>query len=240
MGDRRGAPAAPSILTRPLSRPWPGLRNYIERMRLRRALKQGARRRSRPLDPLTTREPLTARVVVRRIAAAVPDIGIATALIGVAANPALWETTQGTTLWRAALMEFWAIHAGGCLFVPWAVSDWALPRRALFTAGIVAAYSLVLGIASLVMGAWWPIVTFWALTCNRALDIVLHDAPSHDELPGLVRPWAGNAVLFCVIAAITGMLADGRQAVFAGAAIYYLANAVSELGGWWWVRFWER
>ncbi len=47
-------------------------------------------------------------------------------------------------------------------------------------------------------------------------------------------------MLFCIIAAITWMLATGRQAVFIGAAIYYLANAVSELGGWWWMRRWER
>jgi len=209
-------------------------------MRLRRALKRGARRGSEPLDPLTTREPLTPRVVVRRIAAAVPDVGIATAFIAVAADPTLWEATQGAALWRAALMEFWAIHAGGILFVPWAISDWAFPRRALFAAGIMAGYSLVLGLISLAIGAWWPLVTFWVLTCNRALGIVLDDAPTHDELPWLVRPWAGNAVLFCVIAVITGMLAEGRQGVFVGAAVYYLANAVSELGGWWWVKFGER
>ncbi len=203
-------------------------------MGIQRTLKRDVRRTS------GTREPLTPRVVVRRIAAAAPDVGIAAAFIGVAADPALWEATQGTTLWRAALMEFWAIHAGGFLMVPWIAGNWELPRRALFTAGLIAAYSLVLGIASLVVGAWWPIVTFWALTFNRALDVVLRDAPSHEGLAAEVRPWGGNVVLFCIIAPITWMLATGRQAVFIGAAIYYLANAVSELGGWWWMRRWER
>jgi len=187
-----------------------------------------------------TRQPLTPRVVVRRIVAAAPDVGIAAAFIWVAAHPALWHATEGTTLWRAALMEFWAIHAGGFLMVPWIAGDYALPRRALYVAGIVAAYSLVLGIASLVMGTWWPIVTFWTLTFNRALDVVLRDAPSQRELAHEARPWAGNIVLFAVVAAITGMLAAGRQAVFIGAAVYYLANAVSELGGWWWMGRWEK
>lgn len=185
------------------------------------------------------RSTLTPRVVVRRIAAAVPDVGIAAAFIWVAADPALWDATEGTALWRAALMEFWAIHAGGFLMVPWIAGDWALPRRALYAAGLMAAYSLVLGIASLVMNAWWPIVTFWAVTGNRALDVMLRDAPSHG-LAEEARPWAGNVALFGIIAAITWMLADDRQAVFIGAAVYYLANAVSELGGWWWVRLWER
>lgn len=215
------------------------MRDFVERIRLQRALKRDARHRRGPPDRLAIHEPLNATVIVRRIAAAAPDVGIAAAFIAVAANPALWEAAEGTALWRAALMEFWAIHAGGCLFVLWAVGDWALPRRALFTAGVVAAYSLVLGGLSLAVKAWWPIVTFWVLTCNRALDVALSDAPSHDELRELVRPWAGNVVLFCIIASITAMLADGRLGVFIGAAIYYLANAVSELGGWWWVQSWE-
>lgn len=203
-------------------------------MRVQRTYARAARRVG------GTRQALTPRVVVARIAAAAPDVGIATVFIWVAADPALWEAAQGTALWRAALMEFWAIHAGGFLMVPWIVGNWALPRRALFAAGLVAAYSLVLGTASLVIGAWWPIVTFWALTCNRALDVVLRDTPSHLELADEARPWAGNTALFCIIAAITAMLAADRQAVFIGAAVYYLANAVSELGGWWWMRRWER
>lgn len=203
-------------------------------MRLYRASGRSARRVG------GTRSELTPRVLLGRMAAAAPDVGIAAAFAWVAVSPALWDAPMGTALWRAALMEFWAIHAGGFLMVPWIVNDWNLPRRALYAAGLVAAYSVVLGIASLTIGAWWPIVTFWALTCNRALDVVLRDSPSDLELGREVRPWAGNVALFCIIAAVTGLLANGRQEVYIGAAVYFLANAVSELGGWWWLRGFER
>ena len=48
--------------------------------------------------------------------------------------------------------------------------DWGLRTRALFVAGLLAACSLVMGVASLGVGGWWPLTVFWALTANRAFD----------------------------------------------------------------------
>src|SRR5690606_18086930 len=164
----RGAasPAAPGPAAHRARSSW--------RRRLRRAWRHGARPTSGEEESTVrlyrasgrsarrvggTRSELTPRVLLGRMAAAAPDVGIAAAFAWVAVSPALWDAPMGTALWRAALMEFWAIHAGGFLMVPWIVNDWNLPRRALYAAGLVAAYSVVLGIASLAIGAWWPIVT---------------------------------------------------------------------------------
>src|SRR5690606_38116160 len=86
---------------RPGARPRPAVRRK-DRVRVKRASWRAAR------QVRGTRWPLTPGVVARRIAAAAPDVGIAAAFIWVAADPALWDATEGTTLWRAALMEFWA------------------------------------------------------------------------------------------------------------------------------------
>jgi hypothetical protein len=176
--------------------------------------------------------------LLRRLLAALPDAGIAVTYALAAGEPAIREGALGTVLWRAAIVEFFAIHASGFLKWTWAAPEWRPVRRATFVAGLAAAYSAVLGITSLVIGAWWPLATFWALTGNRIFDAALREAPQGAAMVTEGRAWAGNVVLFVLVAAVTGMAGAGRLAVLVAGAVYFAANAVSELGGWWWVRRW--
>ena len=176
--------------------------------------------------------------MLRRLAAAVPDLAIAVAFILVVVDPLARESPAGTVLWRGAVMEFFAIHAAGFLMVPWIIPGWSRGRRVLFVALLSGGYSLVLGIASLVIQSWWPLLIFWGLTANRVFDTALREVPDGRQLMEEALPWAGNLALFMIAAIITGMLGGGRQVVLTAAAFYFAANAVSELGGWWWVRRW--
>lgn len=153
------------------------------------------------------------------------------------ADPALRDGPQGTTLVRAAALEFFAVHASGFLKWTW-VTDWDVRRRALFVAELAAALSLGMGVASLVVGAWWPLVVFWALTGNRVLDAVVREAPKGRAMEDEALAWAGGVVLFVVAACGVGMGGLSRASVLAGGAFYFLANGVSELAGWRWAARW--
>jgi hypothetical protein len=162
----------------------------------------------------------------------ITDLTIAGLYVWVAAMPSGWEGRLGQTLWRAAVMEFFAIHAAGFLLVPWIFQDRDRVRLVL---AISAGYTLVLGVASLVAGAWWPLLTFWALTANRAMDPVLRDRLSNQEFTGVVEPWAGSIVLFVGAAIAAGLVGGEPSVVLAVAGIYFLGVGISEMGGWWWV-----
>jgi hypothetical protein len=176
---------------------------------------------------------------LRRGLAALPDLLLAGAYGAAVVRPDLLGDAAVLNLWRAALLEFFAIHASGFLKVTW-VTDWGASRRARYVAGLVLAYTLVLGIIALVAGAWWPVPTFWVLTGNRALDAALREAPAEHAMEAEGYAWAGNVVLFAAGAALAGMAGAGRTAVLVVAGLYFAANALSELTAWGWVRRWMR
>lgn len=178
-------------------------------------------------------------VVARRLAAALPDLALACAYGVAVARPEWMDGAAATSLWRAALLEFFAVHASGFLKFTWVMQGGA-GRRVLFVAGLAGAYSAVLGIISFVIVAWWPLVMFWVLTGNRALDAALREAPQGHAMEAEGHAWAGNVVLFTMAAVLAGMAGADRMTVLAVAGGYFLANAVSELAGWGWVRHWMR
>ncbi|MBI4501699.1 MAG: hypothetical protein HY700_11120 [Gemmatimonadetes bacterium] len=182
---------------------------------------------------------IRARPALGRLLAALPNAGVAVAYATAAADPALRDGAMGTALWRAGVLEFFAIHASGFLKVTWIVPAWSATRRARLVAALAGAYSVVLGAVSVVVGSAWPLVTFWALTGNRVLDAALRDAPTGKAMTAEAHAWAGNVVLFVLVAAAAGIAGAGRLAVLVAGAVYFAADAVSELGDWWWVYRWQ-
>lgn len=176
--------------------------------------------------------------MLRRLPAALPDLGLAVAYALAAADPMARDGTTGTLLWRAAIMEFFAIHASGFLKWPWVAQDWSTRRRVAFVLGLGAAYTTVLGIVSAVAGTWWPVLTFWALTGNRIADAAASGPPEADRLEPSLYAWAGTTALFVAAASMTGLVGPSRGAVLVGGAAYFGAIGVSELGGWWWAARW--
>jgi len=51
----------------------------------------------------------------RRLLAALPDLVIAGTYAFAVADPTIRDGPPGTLLWRAAVMEFFAVHASGFL-----------------------------------------------------------------------------------------------------------------------------
>jgi hypothetical protein len=172
--------------------------------------------------------------MLKRIAAAIPDLGLAAAFV-LALQGGLDPAMRDHFL-RAALLEFPAIHCGGFLMWPW-IAGWSGRTKALYVAGLVAAYALVVGVVALVIHAWWPLVIFLGLVANRAAGIALMPNPEGGELDRIAHAWGGTIVLF-VVAAIVGGMGGTREAIYAAAAFYFGAIAVSELAGWAWVRRW--
>jgi hypothetical protein len=174
---------------------------------------------------------------LRRLLGAIPDLLLAAAYIAMLTNPLRGAGSQGTALWRAALLEFFAIHASGFLKWTW-VTDWSVGRRATYAAGLAAAYTAVMGVLALVLGAWWPVVVFWLLTGNRMLDTAVRQAPQGREMEEEGRAWAGSVVLYVLCAGVAGLGDLSRNAVLTAGALYFAANGLSELAAWGWVERW--
>lgn len=172
--------------------------------------------------------------MLKRLAAAIPDLGLAAAFV--LALGGSFDPAARDHLHRAALLEFFAIHCGGFLMWPW-MAGWSGRTKALYVAGLVAGYALVLAIISLVIGAWWPLVIFLGLVANRAVGIALMPNPDGQEMDRVAHSWGGAITLF-VLAAIAGGMGGTRGAVLGAAACYFGAIGVSELTNWGWVRRW--
>ena len=180
---------------------------------------------------------LTFKQLVLRLIAAAPDAALAAAFIRVATDPVQRLGATGDALYHAAMIEFFAVHASGFLKWTW-LMDWGMRKRGLYVSGLSAAYSLPLLITSLVMHSWWPLVTFWALMANRLIDAVVRGAPQGDEMQPEAEAWAGNTTLFVLVAAVAGMVGFDRTTILVAGGCYFGLDAVSEVTGWAWVRWW--
>jgi hypothetical protein len=172
---------------------------------------------------------------LRRAFSGTTDLAIAGTYFWVAATGG-WQTPLGETLLRAAIMEFWAIHAGGFLCLSWLLQEWDRAKRIRLVLAIAGGYTLILGVASLVAGAWWPLGVFWALTANRAVDPILRDRLSDEEFSGLIESWGGTIVLFVCAVVTLGFVGHEAPVVLTLAGVYFTGVGISEMGGWWWVR----
>ncbi len=150
----------------------------------------------------------------------------------------LLSDTVVRSLVRAVPVEFAVIHASGFLAWPW-VARWDVRRRAVFVPGLALAYSVPLGIWSLVAGGAWPLAIFWGLMANRMLTALLGDLPDEKALNAWGMAWAGTTTLYvlAVVLALTGGGVSAGRALALG-FIYFTLVGLSELTGWAWVYRW--
>ena len=188
-------------------------------------------------SPGAARGRLTFKQFVLRVVAAAPDAALAVVFIRIAADPGQRLGATGDALYHAALIEFFAVHASGFLKLTW-LMDWRMRKRGLYVSGLSAAYSLPLLITSLVIHSWWPLFTFWALMANRLLDAVVRGAPEGEAMQPEAEAWAGNTTLFVLVVAVAGLVGFDRTTILVAGGCYFGLNAVSELTGWAWVRWW--
>ena len=144
----------------------------------------------------------------------------------------------GLGLVRAIPIEFAVIHASGFLAVPW-VAGWKGRRKTLYALGLIALYTLVLGILSLAFGGIWPLAIFWSLMLNRLLAVIVGDIPDDRAFTEWSMAWAGATTLFvlAVCVGIFGGEANEAKARLIG-FLYFTLCGLSELTAWAWVHRW--
>jgi hypothetical protein len=59
-------------------------------------------------------------------------------------------------------------------------------------------YTLFVGAFSLAFKSWWPLVSFWGLTMNRTLGVLIGQVPSGEERDFVQRTWAVSALCYLV------------------------------------------
>jgi hypothetical protein len=156
------------------------------------------------------------------------------------------------------LLEFIIIHSaafmGAVLFAPGSRG-----RRAWRVVGLGAFYSLFAGGFALAFKTAWPLWSFWGLTLNRMLSVLVGQAPEGEEREFLQRGWAACALAYLVFAFATiilpiprlgitpdvvrtlglqgeGLWVDQPWRVLAFGFVYFSAVGLSELFDHRWLR----
>ena len=190
--------------------------------------------------PEPRRAQLARRFSLAGAANAAPDFVLGLTYVTALVDRTLLPEAWVPQLARAALIEFVVIHASGFLAWPWLAREWKQKQRALFVAALAAAYSLGLGIFSLVVGGVWPLAIFWGLMLNRMLVVLVHEAPGDEEFQQWVASWAGGTTLY-VLAVVIGAFGganDTTKALVIG-FLYFTLVGLSELTLWGWVYRWQ-
>ena len=121
---------------------------------------------------------------------------------------------------------------------------------ALFGLGLF--YSVFVGGFALAFKSWWPLVSFWGLTVNRMLGLLLGQAPPAERQSFLQRGWAASACFYLLGCFATvllpiprlgvttsvllgqrapgdGLWIDQPWRLLAFGAFYFIATGLSEL-----------
>jgi hypothetical protein len=71
---------------------------------------------------------------------------------------------------------------------------------------LVGFYTLFVAGFALAFKTWWPLVSFWTLTFNRLLGLIVGATPDSERVAYLQRTWAIGAIFYVGFAGLTVML----------------------------------
>jgi hypothetical protein len=191
-------------------------------------------------------------------ASAVPDFGLSALFLLTWIAPGSAAAGGPRNLILIVLLEFIIIHSSAFMGIA-AFKPGSRRTRAGALIGLGAFYSLFVGSFALVFKTPWPLVSFWGLTLNRLLGVVLGQAPKDSEASLLRKGWAATslfylgAVFLTTLAPIprlgfsqeavarmhlpgTGLWVEQPWRVMALGFLYYAAVGVSELSAHGWIR----
>jgi hypothetical protein len=192
------------------------------------------------------------------VVAAIPDLALGLVFLAAWIAPRALQQNLIGQLIVVMLMEFIIIHSsafmGLAMFKPG-------PRRArvMSVLGLGAFYTLFVVGFALAFQTIWPLVSFWGLTLNRLLSVILGQAPDGQEQLFIRKGWAASAILYLGFAFLTvvppvprlGVTPDVVSAlhlpssglwisqpwrVLAFGFLYYTATAISEWRDHRWIR----
>jgi hypothetical protein len=131
----------------------------------------------------------------RGVAAALPDFALAVVFLLTWIDPFRFGPHMVGNLMLTMLLEFIIVHSSGFMGAAY-FSKAPRSKRIMTIFGLGLLYTLFVGGFSLSFHSAWPLASFWGLTCNRMLAVLL--TPTPEENPGLYlgANWAMSAVFY--------------------------------------------
>lgn len=93
------------------------------------------------------------------------------------------------------LMEFIVLHSAAFMGTV-AFAPGSRARRSLALLGFAALYTLFAGAFSLIFRSWWPLASFWGLSLNRLLGVVLGQVPDEEQKAFVMRGWSAGIAFY--------------------------------------------
>ncbi len=156
------------------------------------------------------------------------------------------------------LLEFIIVHSSAFMGQVM-VGGLSRQSKARSLLGLCAMYTLFVGGFALAFRTWQPLLSFWLLTLNRLLSVVLGQAPDGEEKELLQRGWAVSTLAYLGFTFLTivlpvprlgitravalaqqlpssGLWVDQPHRAVALGFLYFTAVGISELGGHRWLK----
>lgn len=126
---------------------------------------------------------------------AAPDLGLSAVFLITWLRPDTFGALAVKHLVLVMLLEFIVIHSAGFMGAA-TIAAGSPGKRLLVILGFGLFYSLFTGAFSLAFHTSWPFVSFWVLTANRMLGVVVSPAVDLKSANVVMGGWALNVVAY--------------------------------------------
>ncbi len=144
------------------------------------------------------RMPVTLRPSLIGTLAALPDVALAGACLAAWLVPERIGPRWVEFLVVGMGMEFIVISATAGMLL-FALTARTRASGIVGLVGVGAFASVLVAVLCRAAGTWWPMLGFWILTANRALGVLLGQAPTGKEQDLVTNGWVTSLVLYCVL-----------------------------------------
>jgi len=139
------------------------------------------------------------------LGAALPDLAIGAVFLIAWVAPGTFARNIVPTLMLTMLLEFIIIHSSSFLGSV-ALGTGRLKRSARMVLFLCLFYTVFVAAFAAAFKTWWPLVSFWVLTGNRLLGLVLGQAPGGEARIFMQRSWAIGVLFYLLFVFVTTLL----------------------------------
>ena len=191
------------------------------------------------------------------VVSALPDLMLGATFLITWVSPYALREKMVAYLMLLMILEFIIVHSSAFMGRVM-VGPLQRGRKSVTLLGLGGLYTLFVGGFALAFKAWWPLVTFWGLTLNRLLGVLLGQPPSGEEKTFVQYGWAASVMFYVLFVFATtllpipalgitaevvraqdlpgsGLWIDQPQRVVAFGFLYFTATGLSELFGQRWL-----
>lgn len=133
--------------------------------------------------------------LARAVTTSLPDLALAAFFLTVWLDPFRFGEGMVGTLLLVMILEFIIVHASGFMAVIIFGQSSRL-KKILLLGGLGLVESIFVAGFCLSFGAWWPMASFWGLTVNRMLAVLLNPADGAGPGMFLGSQWAMSIVFY--------------------------------------------